>query len=388
MDSNISSKIFGEDTINICVLGGGNIGTLLIGYLGQNSGVNVSLYTSRIDKWSDKIDVYDSSDNLKYTSILKNVSSDPKEVISNADIIISTLPSQVFPVVLKSIEDYIREGTWIGVMPGSGGVEFYCKELIEKKECVLFGFQRVHGISRIKEYGHSVYDLGKKKELFIAAWPSSEVENVCCLMESLLKIKCTMLPNYLSVTFTPSNPILHTTRLYAMFKDYEEGVYWDRNIQFYSEWNNKASEMLLACDEELQNICNAIEGLDLKEVLSLKEYYESDSIEKMTNKIRSIEAFKGIESPMIEVDGKFIPDFKSRYFLEDYQYGLCIIKGFGDVVGIKTPSIDKVLAWYEKVSNVEYYVNGKFIGKDLKDLPMPKNYGLNSAEDIVRYYSK
>ncbi|MFR3912684.1 MAG: NAD(P)-binding domain-containing protein, partial [Clostridium paraputrificum] len=148
MDSNISSKIFGEDTINICVLGGGNIGTLLIGYLGQNSGVNVSLYTSRTDKWSNKIDVYDSSDNLKYTSILKNVSSDPKEVISNADIIISTLPSQVFPVVLKSIEDYIREGTWIGVMPGSGGVEFYCKELIEKKECVLFGFQRVHGISR------------------------------------------------------------------------------------------------------------------------------------------------------------------------------------------------------------------------------------------------
>lgn len=39
MDSNISSKLFGEDTINICVLGGGNIGTLLIGYLGQNSGV-------------------------------------------------------------------------------------------------------------------------------------------------------------------------------------------------------------------------------------------------------------------------------------------------------------------------------------------------------------
>lgn len=325
---------------------------------------------------------------MKYTSILKNVSSDPKAVISNADIIISTLPSQVFPVVLKSIEDYIREGTWIGVMPGSGGVEFYCKELIEKKKCVLFGFQRVHGISRIKEYGHSVYDLGKKKELFIAAWPSSEVENVCCLMESLLKIKCTMLPNYLSVTFTPSNPILHTTRLYAMFKDYEEGVYWDRNIQFYSEWNNKASEMLLACDEELQNICNAIEGLDLKDVLSLKEYYESDSIEKMTNKIRSIEAFKGIESPMIEVNGKFIPDFKSRYFLEDYPYGLCIIKGFGDVVGIKTPSIDKVLAWYEKVSNVEYYVDGKFIGKDLKDLPMPRNYGLNSVEDIVRYYSK
>lgn len=107
------------------------------------------------------MEVWNKDNTFSHTGKIDIISNNPSEVISEADIIISTLPSHIFPKTIESIKPYVKNGTWIGVMPGSGGCEFYCKELIEHGS-VLFGFQRVHGIARIKEYGKSVYDLGKK----------------------------------------------------------------------------------------------------------------------------------------------------------------------------------------------------------------------------------
>lgn len=379
-------KYFADKKVNICVVGGGNIGSLLLGDFGsKGESVSARLYTPKPSKWSNKIEVCNKDGEVKYVSNLDLVSNNPSDVIADADIIISTLPSHVFPKVLKDIEPFIKTGAMIGVMPGSGGGEFFCKDLV-KKGCIFFGFQRVHGIARMKEQGKSVLDLGRKKELFISAMPSEKTEDVCAIMEELLKVKCNRVPNYLSVTLTPSNPILHTTRVYTMFYDYKGGMYWDRMIKFYEEWTDEASQMLIYCDAELQMICNKITGLDLTGVKSLKENYNAGTVDMMTKNISTNEPYQGINSPMLETMKGFIPDLNSRYFWEDYPYGLCIIKGFADIVGVEVPNIDKVLMWFEKLVGVNYYVDGKFEGKDLEGLPIPKNYGLKNVEDIVKFY--
>ena len=220
------SKSFKGKKLNICILGGGNIGTLLLGDIGTKENISVNLFTSKPSKWRHEIEVYNNDNIVKYTGTIDVISDNPTDVIVDADIIISTLPSHIFPIVIKEISQFIKHGTWIGVMPGSGGCEFYCKELIENG-CTLFGFQRVHGISRIKEYGKSVYDLGKKNELHIAGIPLEKTEEVCMVMEGILDMKCNPLSNFLNVTLTPSNPILHTTRLYSMFHHYQQGMYWE-----------------------------------------------------------------------------------------------------------------------------------------------------------------
>jgi len=369
----------------ICIIGGGNIGTLLLGDLGLKENIYISLLTSKPSKWNNEIQVYNPDNSIKYSSRVDRISDNPLNVVSGADIIISTLPSHIFPTIFRKVKPFIKAGTWIGVMPGSGGCEFYCKEIVEKG-CTLFGFQRVHGIARIKKYGKSVYDLGKKNELYIAAIPPNKTVEVCSVMEDLFDMKCHALSNYLNVTLTPSNPILHTTRLYAMFNGYREGMYWDNIIEFYEQWTDEDSKILMECDAELHEMCNRIMGLDLTAVKSLKKHYESETPELMTEKISKINAFKGIKAPMVKTNKGYIPDFKSRYFLEDFPYGLCIIKGFCNVVKVVTPSIDKVLMWYEKIAGVQYFVNGNFIGKDLKCLPLPQNFNLNTVEDIVEYY--
>jgi opine dehydrogenase len=371
--------------MNICILGGGNMGTLLMGDLGAKEDISVRLLTSRPDDWSNSIEVCDNDGNCKYSGKIDVISSEPEDVISGADIIISTLPSNMFKSTIEKISPFIKAGAWVGIMPGNGGNEFYCKELIERG-CVVFGFQRVFGISRVKEYGKSVFDLGKKKELYIAAMPMSKTVEVCEVMEHLLNVKCNPLANYLDVTLAPANPILHTSRLYEMFHDYKEGFHFDRMINFYTEWTVEDSTMLLACDEEVQLLNRTLGYVNTACNSSVKQYFGAKTAEDMTEKISNIVALQNIHSPMIRTAHGFVPDFKSRYFLEDFPCGLCIIKSFAEIAEIKTPNIDKILMWFEHITGFEYYVDGKFNGKDLIDLPLPVNFGMHTLEDIAAYY--
>jgi len=371
--------------MNICILGGGNIGTLVIGDIGSKEDISVRLLTSRPDEWDRIVEVCDNDGVFKYSGRLDVVSSDPEDVVSDADIILSTLPSHMFPKIIQMIKPFIKVGAWIGMMPGNGGSEFYCKELIESG-CTMFGFQRIYGIARLKEYGKSVYDLGKKKSLCIGAIPACNAAEICKVMEYLFNVKCNPLVNYLQVTLTPENPILHTSRLYEMFHNYTEGIYWEKMINFYTEWTDEDSTVLIACDKELETLCCRLDAIDLKGVGSIREYFGAETPQQMTAKISNIVALKNIQSPMVITEKGYIPNFQSRYFMEDFPFGLCIIKSFCEMVAVKTPLIDKILMWFEKIAGVEYYVDGRFEGRDLKELPLPQNFGINSVEDIIAYY--
>ncbi len=371
--------------MRITVIGGGNIGTVLLGELSANPDNQVSLLTTHPEKWQREIEVIYSERNTSVFGKLTEVTSDAA-VTSNAQLIFITVPSNALPSVVNRIVPYVQKGTVLCVMPGSGGCEFVCRPLIEKG-CVFSGLQRVHCIARVKEYGKSVYALSRKQEISVAAIPRTQTEQVAEMLEHLLQMPCKPLKNYLAVTLTPSNPILHTTRLYAMFRDYMPGIVYPRNFLFYAEWDLPSSEALLQCDAELQVLCSIL-PLDLSEVVSLKIHYESETAEKMTEKISTIPAFQGILSPMCPASDGYIPDFSSRYFLEDFPYGLCIIKSFCRLAGVACPNIDRVLKWYEQMMGVQYYTESGFDGRDLQSLPLPQNAGFKNANEIAAFYTE
>lgn len=336
--------------MKITIMGGGNIGSLMAAEMAYK-GHEVTLYTSKPKQWKNWISVYDIKDNLLLEGELANITNDLKEAIEFADMLFVTMPSQTFSQLAKDIAPYVNAGQMIGIIPGSGGAEFAFSGLINKG-CLLFGFQRVHSIARLKEYGKSVYMLGRKTEIQLGAIPAGITEHLCGLVESLLDMPCIALPNYLCVTLTPSNPILHTTRIYAMFQDYKVGVVYPRNFLFYEEWDDFSSEMLIKCDSELQQLCKVI-PLELDDVKSLQQHYESYTVKDMTQKISGISAFKGLFSPMTKCDEGWVPDFESRYFTADFPYGLKVIKDIGTVFNVKMPEIDKVWKWYELVNYKE-----------------------------------
>lgn len=369
--------------MKVAVIGGGNVGTAIAAEIALRENHQVFLHTSKPHDWDKKIITIDRTRNVTFKSSLTQVTDSFEETVSGADVVLITHPSFMMGNTFSCILPHLKEGSIVGVVPGTGGVEFYGSDIINKGY-VLFGLDRVPCIARIKEHGKSVF-ADKKKCVRAAAINAKDTSRVCSVVKSLLDIDCIELKNYLTVSLTPSNPLLHTARLYTMLKTYPENCSFAYNVPFYGEWDMDASELLLACDEELRSLCNLISAEDLDGVIPLKIHYESEDATALTEKIRSITSLKSITSPMRLSDGHYLPDLDSRYFTEDIPYGLCIIKGLALIFNFSTPRIDMILRWYEKISTKQYFADNE-LGSDARSCAAPQNFGFNTPSQIYGLY--
>lgn len=369
--------------MKIAVLGSGNIGTLISAQMTLKNH-EVHLYSRKPQMFSEEI-IYEDTDIESVQRVkLALVSDDLKAVVTGSELVIVTVPSFAIRELMERVFPLIDTNVRVLFYPGTGGVEFYCKEFVEAGG-VIWGTQRVCSVARLKKYGKHAVSSGKREEMFIASVPASYGEEAGKVFSELFDIKTNALPNYLSVTFTPSNPILHTSRLYSLFRDYNPEVGYDRIPLFYEEWSMEASNVLVALDGEVQKMCSLL-PMDLSDVRSLLLHYESPDAESLKNKICSIKSFKGLKTPQIEKNGKAHPDLESRYFTADFPYGLLILKAFANICQMETPMMDEVIGWYQNMIDKEYLTKDLGLGRDSRDITLPQHYGIETIEDIVKYY--
>ena len=100
----------------------------------------------------------------------------------------------------------------------------------------------------------------------------------------------------------------------------------------------------------------------------------------MTAKLRSIKSLSTILSPMKHIAGGWVPDFESRYFTEDFPFGLTILKTFCLAYGVETPFMDIVLGWYDGLKDTELYDKGIIKGKGVLNIPELQSYGINGID--------
>lgn len=359
--------------MNITIVGAGNVGTQFAVHCAEK-GHKVTIYGSKPEKINKELTIINENDEVIHRGDIEKATNRESEAFSNADLIFVTMPATLMKSNAAKIEPFARPGLKICIAPGTGGGECAFRGCIEKGSTV-FGVQRVPSVARLVEYGKTVRAIGYRCEMFVAALPNRETEECCKLIESIFDIKTSLLPNYLNITLTPSNPILHTTRLRNLYGDYHEGIVYDSVPLFYEEWNNETSELLLACDVEVQELCRALTQFDLSYVKSLRIHYESPTADAMTKKISSIAGFKGLTSPTVKVEGGYIPDFNSRYFTADFSYGLAILMQIAEFVGIDAPNMKETLDWY-------YGLVGK------RDEYRFSDFGINSYKEFIEFYSK
>ena len=164
------------------------------------------------------------------------------------------------------------------------------------------------------------------------------------LIEDWFERPVHLLKNFYEASLTNSNPLLHTSRLYTMFGGANEGRVWPRMIKFYEEWTVEAAEMLIKMDDEFFSLLKVLpvtEGY----LPTILEYYESKDAESLARKLSTIQGFKGIDSPMVQTEEGWVPDFGSRYFAEDFPYGLHYIWYLAHEHNIPCPTIDIVYNW-------------------------------------------
>ncbi len=369
--------------MKICIVGAGNIGLVFASVAALNAEQEVVVFTKREIDFSN-FTFCDAETSETITGLNVMCCADPDRAFSNTDYIFCTYPAFLRKGFLDEYAAYFKTGTKLGFIPGYGGAEYMAADLIQKG-LIVFGMQRVPFVAR-KEGDTKALLLSRKKELFIASIPKEYEPEICRDVEELLNIPTTIMREYLAVTLAPSNPLLHLTGLYGILHDCEPDATFDSQLMFYEQWDDDTSKMLFSYDAELQEICKRL-PFELTEVVSLPVYYESPTPEAMTQKLKSIKAFEVVQVPLKKVGEKYQVDYQSRMFVEDFPFGIAIIKYFALLTGVETPTIDEILAFYTRLTGIEYFDAAGNPGKDIEQSGVPLLFGLRTLDDIERFYS-
>ena len=322
----------------VCVCGGGNIGHSLVAAFGRYA--DVGILTRRPEAWARKLQYQIGSD-VVYETNGRVIATDNPSIVKNASVIIIALPRFAIEEELSSIEPFLHQGQAVVFVPAPAGLESVAERL-GKYGVEVVGFQRVPFISRIKEYGKFV-GMGSVRPISKLAIPGVSKKEVWKkYFETAIGGKMEFLASFMSFTFSNSNPLLHPARLVELLQ--KEA--YDSCPLFYAEWGDLASELYVAADDEMRSVFEAcdLEAARLDYESALEHYGISNSNE-LTEKIRSIQAFKTIVAPYKKCeDDLWRPDFTSRYYTEDVPYGTCIIQQYARKVGISTPVIDMLIS--------------------------------------------
>ncbi|NDV63726.1 NAD/NADP octopine/nopaline dehydrogenase family protein [Bacteroides sp. 224] len=352
-------------SVQVCICGGGALGHVIAGYLGSKPGYKVHVLTSRPEQWSNTLLVNDC-EGKQFRGDIHLISSDPETVIPGSNIVLLCLPGYAIENVLSKIKPWLNSSIMVGSVVSSTGFFFIAHRVLEGS-IPLFGFQRTPFICRVDSYGTSANLLGYKKQLQLATLRVADTQQLALRIENMFDTPVVLLDSFLEVSFTNSNPLLHPSRLYTLFGQDEKGRVYDTQPGFYSDWDNEASEMLIACDKEFYRVLDKL-PVDKNKIPTILAHYESSGVESLTQKLRSIPAFANIKVPMKKTEVGFVLDFNNRYFTEDFLFGLLILKSVAEAVAVKTPHIDSILYWGQMILNKTYLnEQGELIRENLSD---------------------
>lgn len=334
--------------MKICICGGGNLGHVVAGFVAAQNQYEVCVLTRQPERWSKELTI-EAPEDTTYVGRLSGIYSNARHAVSDADIVLLCLPGYGIRDTLIQIKDYLKANTAVGSVVSSTGFFFQAMELLPKTQ-PLFGFQRVPFISRIEEYGHRARLMGYKDCLELAIEQSDNPESLRQVLQQMLRTPIHLLRSHYEVSLSNSNPLLHPSRLYSLWKDWHEGIVYDHVPLFYEEWTEEAAQLYISMDNELQSLLEQL-PVSKGSIATVLDYYESTDVPSLAHKLRSIEAFKGIAAPMKAVEGGFVPDFHSRYFTEDFPYGLAFVHRLAHEKGIPSPTIDMIYDWGMKWVN-------------------------------------
>ena len=324
------------------------MGHVVAGFVAAQGKHEVCLLTRQPERWSTQLTI-EAPEGKTYTGHLSGIYSDAQQAISDAQIILLCLPGYGIRDTLLQIKDYLRPDAAVGTVVSSTGFFFQAIDILSASQ-TLFGFQRVPFISRVIDYGHRARLMGYKESLELAIERSAQPGILRDVLSDMLRTPIHLLGSHYEVSLSNSNPLLHPSRLYSLWKDWHPGIIYDRIPMFYEEWTEEAAELYINMDCELQALLEQL-PVSKGSIATVLAYYESTDAPSLVRKLRSIEAFKGIASPMKQVEGGFVPDFHSRYFTEDFPYGLAFVHRLTHEKGIPSPTIDKIYEWGMKMIN-------------------------------------
>ncbi|WP_260954367.1 NAD/NADP-dependent octopine/nopaline dehydrogenase family protein [Pseudomonas citri] len=293
------------------------------------------------------------------------VTQDAKTAVEDADIVIITVPAHARPQLLHDIAPHLStdKPVYIGAIPGFCGFDWLAEAaLAQKPNLVIWGMKDVPHTAFELKAGQSVRMGGGKSQLYVATHARETQASRQHLQQILTRLygPCvTMLDDYLEITLTPGNPIMHSSVIYGLIGPYGQ---WHRKIFpqpmcWWTECPELGAYFLERMDEESQALCAVISqrlGVDLSSVKSLKQEIVEAYGEQIRDQssmlsiLRTNQAYNNILAPMVPAaDNRagYVIERESRAFNEDVAYGLVLLVEMAKRFELKVPYIEEVLQW-------------------------------------------
>ena len=411
--------------LNYTVVGGGNASHVMVAMLSA-AGARVKVWASFQDEAARFRKGMERNVGVQVTGVVEmkgtpeDVTEDPEQGLADADVILMALPSFAVNDLLPIVCSHCKDGALIGYMPGQGGGDWAASvpgsqvyEAIHERDVVLFGTIPMPFNCRIEEFGARVNLLALKPTLHLATYPAdidSELSRLLCRVSEFVlcdKAAADMYRSFISIHLSTGNANVHLPRLYALFKDFEKGMSYDKNPLFYEGMDDFSTSCIQRVSDERMAVAQAIDGAHDKfkgtadDVIStmdvLLELYGdlTEDTSSMLSIFRTNPGYRGLHCPMSQLpDGKWVPDFNNRYFCEDLPFGLVNFKSIALLAGVETPFIDEIILWAQRHLDMELLVkdadgNYQLAGSDVNTrTTAPQRFGIHSIEDLIQHTFK
>ena len=330
------------------------------------------------------------------------ISSDPQDIIPEADLVFLVVPAFAHVTWLEKIAPHLKTTAIIGALPARSGFEFDVLRIIPGIRAdggrQIFGLQTLPWSTRVQQTGKLANIGALKAKVFMATLPGSHVASLASMLSALLGTEIIASPNFLNLTLGNPGQIIHSGIIYGWFSKWSGKRYREDEIpRLYAELTDGTGEIVESLSNDVvavaQKIAAASKGqLDMSATLPIHEWL-CMSYPTQTADFSSVAScfrtgpIQARKAPMIEVaPGEFVPDFQYRYVSEDVPYGLIVSKSIGEMADVDTPTLDAVIEWSQNKLGKQYFVNGKLAGEDVHELRVPKNYGFRNLDDLLAFY--
>lgn len=402
-------------TVTVC--GGGNAAHVILGLMGARPDVNVRLFDtldheieqfeaacsdSEGTEFEGKIKVFFKDGREEMTGGIEKISSQPEEVIPGSDMIILAVPAFVHEIYMEHIAKHAKPDCIVGVMVAKGGIDWQFKEVFKDSldTTEFFAMENLPWACRIRDYGHSAEILGTKLSLEVAVY-SAEPEKVIEKLNDLIALGTvddpatklphfSLAPNFLSCSLRGN--LGHACIMYGRFHNWDMKSPFADVPLFYEGVDKLTADTLENSSLELMAIKDALveqTGIELSSVIPAQEWlikaYGDDIVDKRTLQscITTNKSYQGLKHAMAEVEGGYVPSSNSRYLTEDIPFGIMVIRGIAEIVGVPTPTMDRVIDWNQRFMGKQFLVDGKPTGEDIDSTRAPQKYGISEPAQLI-----
>mmetsp|Transcript_5881 Transcript_5881/g.9112 ORF Transcript_5881/g.9112 Transcript_5881/m.9112 type:complete len:457 (+) Transcript_5881:65-1435(+) len=401
--------------LNVTIAGGGHAAHILVGMLHESlpSASQLNLFApfkDEAEKWTKSPGVVVNMRGERDLPLAKpNIASkDPALVIPQADLVIMPIPSFAIEPTLRKIIPHLKKNCYLGAVPGNGGFHMTAQRLVHeeagRRDVVLWGTNQLPLNCRFTKYAEKATCLTTKDAVKLATVPEEGVTTVATVLNTLLSpIHFSRVHHVLTLNLSCSNNVIHSGRLYNLFHEWGPNgtnPSFAENPTFYESMDESTMKCMQDVSDDLRAIVTRLSELtkdptyleDWNDIYNaMKEYYKSSISDdsKLLYCFTKNSGYTGLLTPMKQLDNKrWVPDFTSRYFVEDIPYGLCMAKGIAEILNVETPTIDKYIVWAQANFGKEYVVNGRLIGKDMHETAAPQTFGIYDLESLLAGVAK